>query len=80
MCAENILEHRSYANRLRDDDLCEDFSSAFISHVQHIFRESFVLLRGMARSLSSIIIQHTCKRIRRTALGMHDTKMKRRRI
>jgi len=40
--------------RLREDDLRKDFSPVFIVYVRRAFRESSVLLRGVAKRLSPI--------------------------
>ena len=41
-------------DRMRENDFYKEFSPVFIFHVRRTFRENFVLLCGMARSLSSI--------------------------
>jgi len=70
-CARNIFGHRAGRPIAGRRSLRV---KAFLRHLSlaHAFWESFVLLCGMTRSLSSITIRHTCKRIRRTTLEMQQ--------
>jgi len=47
-------------DRLREDDLCEDFIPAFISHIRRALRKFYFITRNgkKPRQLSSITIQH----------------------